>query len=145
MGNSWKATVFLSSHDLPEVDEIATHIGFLNHGTLVAEDSKENLHNLIADATSGGVTIRVTGENLTKIVKFVEDKLKVQVTRASDGELVVTTKQRGELFNVLAEATRTAPDVKIADMVQVVDDLEAIFIRLAKISQGNEIRKRGGR
>jgi hypothetical protein len=76
----------------------------------------------------------VTGENLTKIIKFVEGKLSAKVVGAEDDTLTISTKQGDRLFQALAEAAESNPSVKVTNMIQSQETLEDIFLKLAKIT-----------
>ncbi|UCE75154.1 MAG: ABC transporter ATP-binding protein [Methanomassiliicoccales archaeon] len=56
-------TVFLSSHILPEVQQLCNRVGIINHGRIVAVDTIENLANRIV--ARGKRNIFVTGEGIT--------------------------------------------------------------------------------
>nr|MDO8098384.1 ABC transporter ATP-binding protein [Candidatus Njordarchaeota archaeon] len=136
----WRTTVFLSSHDLQEVEEVATHLGFLNRGVLVAEDTKEKMRKAIGAATTGAPTFRITGENLMEVAKQVEDKLQAKLVNLSNTELTVATKHGDKLLSYLAEVAQSNPEVKVTNMTQKEDSLEEIFLKLARLTPQKEWR-----
>jgi ABC-2 type transport system ATP-binding protein len=132
---SWHPTIMISSHDLPEVQEVSTVIGFLSHGTLIAEGTQEALRKAITEATDGGATtFTVTGNGLDKIVEDVKDRLG-SVSGVSDTKFTVTTKHSNTLFKELAIIGEKHPDVSITNLVQEEDSLESIFIKLEKMTK----------
>jgi ABC-2 type transport system ATP-binding protein len=57
-------TIFLSSHILPEVQQMCNKVGIINHGRIVAVDTIENLANKIV--AKGNRNVFVTGEGITQ-------------------------------------------------------------------------------
>jgi ABC-2 type transport system ATP-binding protein len=53
-------TIFVSSHILSEVEEMCTHVGIVNYGKLVAQDSIEHLRQKLAAAKGIRVALRVS-------------------------------------------------------------------------------------
>ncbi len=132
----WRATVLISSHDLPEVEEISTKIGFLNHGKLIAEGTKEILRWTIKQATHEGTTIFVvSGTNLIKIVKEIRDRLDATVSTTPRDKLIVSTKHANDFFNTVAGIVANHPDVTITDIAQEEENLESIFLKLEKLTR----------
>ena len=63
-------TIFLSSHVLPEIQQVCNRVGILRRGTLVAEDSIENLREQLVSRSMDRITVVTTGyteEMLTSI------------------------------------------------------------------------------
>jgi ABC-2 type transport system ATP-binding protein len=57
-------TIFLSSHILPEVQQMCNKVGIINRGNIVAVDTIENLTNKIV--AKGNRNVFVTGEGITQ-------------------------------------------------------------------------------
>lgn len=57
-------TIFLSSHILPEVQQICNRVGIINRGRIVAVDTIENLANKIV--AKGNRNVYVTGDGITE-------------------------------------------------------------------------------
>ena len=63
-------TIFLSSHVLPEIQQLCNRVGILRRGALVAEDSIENLREQLISRSMDRITVVATGvteEMLTRI------------------------------------------------------------------------------
>ncbi len=63
-------TIFLSSHVLPEIQQLCNRVGILRRGVLVAEDSIENLREQLISRSMDRITVVATGvteEMLTSI------------------------------------------------------------------------------
>jgi ABC-2 type transport system ATP-binding protein len=54
-------TIFLSSHVLPEIQQVCNRVGILRRGTLVAEDSIENLRESLISRSMDRITVTATG------------------------------------------------------------------------------------
>jgi ABC-2 type transport system ATP-binding protein len=54
-------TIMLSSHVLPEVQQVCNRVGILRRGRLVAEDSIENLTEQLKGRTKQRLMVRATG------------------------------------------------------------------------------------
>lgn len=88
-------TIFLSSHNLLEVQEICTHVGILDKGKLIAESTIEKIRHL---ESNGVITVGVY--NLSpEIISLVENM-----------EFVVKTELKNE--NVLEIFVNSRIDVK---------------------------------
>jgi ABC-2 type transport system ATP-binding protein len=139
LDGGWRTTVLISSHDLPEVQEISTMIGFLSHGELIAEDTQESLRSALSRAANtGATTFVVSGTNLAKIVNEIRDRLDATVSTTPHGKLTVTTKHANGFFNAVASVVANHPDVTIIDMSQEEEDLESIFLKLEKLTRSRE-------
>ena len=84
-------TIFLSSHVLPEIQQVCNRVGILRRGQLVAEDTIDNLRKQLEARSSDRITIMATG---------VDDALMASV-RAIDGVASADRSDWGLL--VLAE------------------------------------------
>ena len=73
-----KHTVILSSHILSEVSAVCDQIMIMSHGQLVANDTPDNLGNLLSENHSSELHIKGTPEQLEKVRQTIEDaKLEV--------------------------------------------------------------------
>jgi len=56
-------TIFLSSHMLPEIQQLCNRVGILRRGQLVAEDTIDNLRDQLIAKSSDRITVVATGIN----------------------------------------------------------------------------------
>ena len=118
-------TVLISSHELGEIDGVATHVGFLDEGKLLFEES---MCDLIARFREVHVTlereahapnpipenwlqVRVMGNVLEFVeTRFKEESLAARVASVCDGVRRVDAQPMGlrSIFTALARATRDA-------------------------------------
>ena len=54
-------TIFLSSHVLPEVQQVCNRVGILRRGQLVAEDTIDNLRQQLVERSSARITVKASG------------------------------------------------------------------------------------
>jgi ABC-2 type transport system ATP-binding protein len=96
-------TIFLSSHVLPEIQQVCNRVGILRRGTLVAEDTIDNLRGQLIAKSADRITIVATGI----------DEAILQGVRAIDGVASADRSQWGLM--VLAEqGTGVQADVNAA-------------------------------
>jgi len=95
-------TIMLSSHVLPEVQQLCNRVGILRRGRLVAEDSIENLTEQLKGRTKQRLTVRATG---------VSDGLLERVR--SVGGVVSADRWTGGVM-LLAEPSTDPADVNAA-------------------------------
>lgn len=81
------ATIFLSSHLLSEVEQVATHIGIVNKGSLSFQGSLESLH------TQRQTHIAVQTDNPEETVRLIA-AAGWQVQRNGNGSLIVPGGER---------------------------------------------------
>jgi len=67
-------TIFLSSHVLPEIQQVCNRVGILRRGALVAEDTIDNLRDQLISRSSDRITVVATGidEAILESVRAIE-------------------------------------------------------------------------
>jgi ABC-2 type transport system ATP-binding protein len=110
------ATVFLSSHDLDEVQRICDRVGMIREGRLIAVEAVEEL----LGRAYRDVEVRIGGPvDLTALAALPA----VEALEADDG--VVRFRVRGELDPVVKALARH----RVADLEVTRPSLEALFLR----------------
>jgi ABC-2 type transport system ATP-binding protein len=89
--NNKGITIFLSSHNLLEVQEICTHVGILDKGKLVVESSIEKIRHL---ESNGVITIGVynLSSKIISLVQNLEFVLKTELKDEHTLEIYVNSK-----------------------------------------------------
>ena len=77
------ATILISSHQLAEVQQLASHIVVMNHGRLVTAGPLDEL-------TGGSGTFRIRTEDPARAVAVLSDTPGVTAAITQDGDVVVT-------------------------------------------------------
>ncbi len=118
-------TVLISSHELGEIDGVATHVGFLDEGKLLFEESMGDLTERFREVhvTLEGeahapepvpkdwLHVRVMGNVLAFVdTRFKEEKLGERIASVCGGVRRVDAQPMGlrSIFTTLARATRDA-------------------------------------
>jgi len=124
--NSEGYTMFLSSHVLPEIQQLCDRVGILRRGKLVAEDSIDNLREQLVSKSADRVSIVATGFN------------EEQVNRIRALEAVRSADPVGWGIMVLAEprsmVTAEVNDIlvrggaRITSMTTMEPTLEDVFL-----------------
>jgi ABC-2 type transport system ATP-binding protein len=126
-------TVLISSHELNEIDGVATHVGFLDEGKLLFEESMSDLnarfrevhvtldreaswpgHAPPSDATKAWLNVRTVGNVLMFVdSRFSEDRLSAGLGSLNGSVRNVDTQPMAlrSIFTALARAARQQEDV----------------------------------
>ncbi|WP_343561212.1 ABC transporter ATP-binding protein [Kiloniella sp. b19] len=120
--NDQGTTIVLTTHYLEEAEELCDDIAIINHGQIIACDSKDALLARIEGKT---VTILLQ-EPLAEIPANLE-RFSVEQTAAD--RLVFTTKTNDGQINEILQALQ-ATRLQIADITTEQGDLEDIFLQL---------------
>ncbi|SFR88985.1 ABC-2 type transport system ATP-binding protein [Halomicrobium zhouii] len=119
--NERGATVFFSSHILGQVESVCDRVGIIQDGTLVAEDSIENLQ----EATDVETTLTVSVDQRTDaVVSAVRDVPGVTAVDETGSELVVTCSDdiKMDVLTAIEEA-----GVEVEDFDTHEPSLEELF------------------
>ena len=120
-------TVFISSHLLPEVQQICTRVGIIHLGKLITESTIEEL-------TNGRGEFGVTLERAREALALVQAQPWGANARLDESGALVTPApgNRGRDLNLFLVQTGFAPDT----ITPATQDLEAVFLRLTGNGQG---------
>jgi len=111
-------TVFLSSHQIPEVERVADYVGILHHGRLVAVDRLERLK-----AETVEVTITLTDPNASP--PPVAGELLRQQRRSKQWQLLVRSHESDVM-----QQLQSAPSVEFAEArTPSLDEIFLGFLR----------------
>lgn len=119
-------TVLLSSHILPEVQQVCQRVVIINEGKVVAEDTPEGLSRKLSGSERLRVQVKGPPEEVEKRLREIEGILEV---RRDDGGWVVEAKLekdiRENIFFKLAEAKLPLLELKKDEI-----SLEEVFLKL---------------
>jgi ABC-type multidrug transport system ATPase subunit len=120
-------TVFISSHLLPEVQQICTKVAIINLGKLVTESTVEEL-------TSAHGEFSVTLERAQEALALVQAQNWGREARLSAQGALITPApgNRGRELNLFLVQAGFAPDT----ISQATQDLEEVFLRLTNGGTG---------
>jgi ABC-type multidrug transport system ATPase subunit len=120
-------TVFISSHLLPEVQQICTKVAIINLGKLVTESTVEEL-------TSTHGEFSVTLERAQEALALVQAQNWGREARLNAQDVLITHApgNRGRELNLFLVQAGFAPDA----ISQATQDLEEVFLRLTNGGTG---------
>lgn len=125
-------TVILSSHILSEVSAVCDYIIIIDNGTIVAEDTTENLTENFSDKARVKMTVKGTAEEVEAVLKACE-YIVGYTLEEKDGMILVDAKtdsnedRRDELFFAFADQK-----LPVVQMEQETLSLEEIFLKLTR-------------
>jgi ABC-2 type transport system ATP-binding protein len=127
-------TVFISSHLLPEVQQIATRVAIINLGRLVTESTVEEL-------TSGSGEFAVTLDRPREALALVQAQAWGRDARLDTSGALITHApgNRGRDLNLFLVQAGFVPDT----ITQATQNLEEVFLHLTGNGNGNGSGKRG--
>ncbi len=119
-------TIFLSSHVLPEIQQVCNRVGILRRGQLVAEDTIDNLRDRLVEKSAARITIMATG---------IDDSL-VERVRAIDGVAMADRSEWGMMVQaepgtiVQSEVNETLVrgGAKVTGFTTLQPTLEDVFL-----------------
>jgi ABC-2 type transport system ATP-binding protein len=106
-GFSRDRTVILSSHILPEVSQVCSRVVIINKGTIVAEDTPENLTGGHDKAKKARVTVKAPERDLIQLLASVQGVASVDPVGATNTEetsVIIETLPETDVRPELARA-----------------------------------------
>ncbi|MDD6205175.1 MAG: ATP-binding cassette domain-containing protein [Firmicutes bacterium] len=133
-------TIILSSHILPEVADVCQKVIIIDHGSIVAQDSLENLQRGVGESTTLSVRI-AAGENaalrMCRELPGVKKADSLGVRETGSIDIIITTDKqtdvRRQLFNAAARAGTPILLCKYMDIT-----LEDIFLQFTGYRKGEQ-------
>jgi ABC-2 type transport system ATP-binding protein len=119
-------TIFLSSHVLPEIQQVCNRVGILRRGTLVAEDSIENLRDQLVSRSMDRITVVATGVT-EEMVTRIRGLGPVESADPAQWGVMVLASPRS---NVTAEVNEilVKSGAKVFSMTTLEPTLEDVFL-----------------
>jgi len=124
-------TILISSHILPELEELCTWVGFIDGGRMTAAGTIAE----VRDAVTGGRRLRVeladpTDDNLAAAEAVLRSDPHVKVVTVSAGHLEVAVADDLEDDDLLALLVRHK--VRVRSFAVIPGDLSEVFMRLTR-------------
>ena len=116
MNKEYKTTIFLTSHDVGDIEKLCKRVIIINNGTIVLDDSMENLKY----------------HYLNK--KIVEAKMKEKVN-LDDEDGITILKDKGYNLKIEVDTTRRS----VADAIKLLDPDKIVDINISNIPLENII------
>ena len=123
----------LTTHYMEEADQLCQRVAIIDHGTLLALDTPENLKATIGAETE--IRIRTTGD-LAVLALELEKMSGIESTRVLDDTVFAYVRRDGpRLPEILTYAERAG--FAITDVAVTETTLETVFIQLT----GRDLRE----
>ena len=116
MNKEYKTTIFLTSHDVGDIEKLCKRVIIINNGTIVLDDSMENLKY----------------HYLNK--KIVEAKMKEKVN-LDDADGITILKDKGYNLKIEVDTTKRS----VADAIKLLDPDKIVDINISNIPLENII------
>ena len=123
-------TVLLSTHILPEAQQVCDRVLIINHGTIVAEDTPGNLQAQLAGAERLTVVAAATTPELTRMLEAIPGVTGIW-SGGHDGEVEVATAPGKDLRPLVARRIVEA-GVDLLELRSAGISLEQIFLQLTR-------------
>jgi ABC-2 type transport system ATP-binding protein len=123
-------TIFLSTHNMEEANQLCDRIAIINHGKIAAIDTPENLRMKSSGLKSIAVSFDkpVSINNLSKIVQVTEAK------KMGDKIRIYTDKPNEVIANLIEFAH--SERLEIISLNTLAPTLEDVFLKLIKEQKG---------
>lgn len=125
-------TVILSTHILPEVSQVCDRVVIIKQGTIVAEDSPENLTRTHGKSSRCHVVVRAPMEEVRALVTGIKGVKSVRIDAPSNAELVEAVVEAGpdvEIGPTIARAI-LGKSWDLLELRPLHASLEDVFIEL---------------
>ncbi len=122
-------TVFISSHELSEVERICDRVAIINHGIIVAQGRLDDL-------LRGGRIEIIADEVSAALADDLRGKLKDATVSHHEGRLIVDMAEDSDQ-NAIFDAIRTAKG-KVVSIIPRRKRLEDIFVESVKAKKGEK-------
>jgi ABC-2 type transport system ATP-binding protein len=135
-------TILVSSHILPELDELCTWVGFIDQGRMVAVGPMSDVRNRV----TSGRRLRVDlvdsdDEKLVAALKTIEQRPGVVTVSIVDQHLEVMVEDTFPDQELLGELVRA--DIGVRSFAPITSDLSEAFMRLTGQRVGEDERPAG--
>ena len=130
-------TIFLSSHILPEVQQICNRVGIINHAKIIAVDSIKNLAKRISSKNKVNVFVKAEGMNEKHILELLKIDGVQKYFPYGDGVNFTIEEQEQELeVAARINAYLVNKGVKVQTLHPSEPSLEDVFL---EVTGNNEV------
>jgi ABC-2 type transport system ATP-binding protein len=128
-------TVFISSHILSEIKEVSDHILIISQGRLAANDTPENLENLISGRAKMKLIVKASREEAEALLQSLDEEIKYILSPENGAELSISLSYPNsidiseKIFSLFSKAGKP-----ILEMYKEKTNLEDVFLELTEES-----------
>lgn len=120
-----QATVFLTSHNMQEVEALCDQLALINQGRIVVTGSPTNVKALI-----GEKVITITYEGNEQGISLLKDEIEIEVLKREDGKLTAGTNKVHSVISKIAMLQ--SHGVKVTSINVAEPTLEDVFLKLTE-------------
>lgn len=117
-------TMLISSHLLPEIEKLATHVGILHKGRLLFQGS---LHELMLRQQMASLTVMNTTDNPLALKMLMDENIPACF---ENGKIVLQVSEKEKLAIINRQFVEQ--HIGVFEISAIKNDLESIFINLTK-------------
>jgi ABC-2 type transport system ATP-binding protein len=132
-GLAGQHTILISTHILPEVEQVCSRVLIIHKGKLVAEDTPQNLGERLRHVERVGLQVTGDGAALTQALAAVPGVLEVRTIADKRYEVAVTP---GQDIRAQLAATVVKGGWGLLELSRVGMSLEEIFLQLTQEETG---------
>jgi ABC-2 type transport system ATP-binding protein len=128
-------TIFVSSHILPELEELCTWVGFIDHGRMVEAGPMEDVRGRVLAGRR--LRVELVEPDQVKLLSardLVQDRAGVVAVEVVDDGLEVAVEEGFPDEQLLADLVNAGMGVR--SFARVTGDLSEAFLRLTAASEG---------
>jgi ABC-type multidrug transport system ATPase subunit len=114
-------TILISSHLLPEVEKIATHLGIINQGKLIFQGTLPELQQF----KTATLTLSAEVNDLPKATALIKDSF---VIKEADGQLLISIQNKEQIAEIAHIWIKN--QINISQLALLKSDLEDLFIQI---------------
>jgi len=114
-------TILISSHLLPEVEKIATHLGIINQGKLIFQGTIPELQQF----KTAALTLSAEVDDLPKATALIKDSF---VIKQVDGQLLISIQNKEQVAEIAHIWAKN--QINIYQLALIKSDLEDLFIQI---------------
>jgi len=122
-------SVFISSHNLSEIQEVCDRVGIINRGVLVAEDSVDALSNKLKLKPQMTIELGEINDEIKKSIKEIKEINKIEITE-NKIDIICDSKTKAKVILAIEKAGGNIINLKTKE-----PSLEEVFIKYTEASQ----------
>ncbi len=123
--NQQGKTIFLTTHNIEEANQLCDRVAIMNYGEIVAIDRPEKLKDTIQSTAS----VEVAFERPVKVKDIVPKKI-IDIKKEGD-KLKLYTKEPGEAISFLVSYSKSSGN-KIVSLNTLKPSLEDVFVKITE-------------
>ncbi len=130
LANSEKATIFLTSHNMEEVEKLCDRIAIIQAGRVVAQGKPDELK-----ARTGSTRIEIQGRGFnTQILDDVRGNPSIAGLKTQNGQLIIDLIREADLSDIVS--TLVSNGAQIEEVRRTRASLEEVFLELTGENHG---------